>query len=79
MRVIEGNGEALDFKGFAVLPVAFRSTLIWHEFGVVPNLHLEVLIGADVVAPHFCALLYLKNNKKRLQLYIQVCFRCLQY
>ena len=54
VRVIGGNGEALDLKGIAVLPVAFGSNLIWHEFGVVPNLPLEVLVGADVLAPHLC-------------------------
>ena len=79
VRVIGGNGETLDLKGFAVLPVAVGSNLIWHEFGVVPNLPLEVLVGADVLAPHLCSHLYLKNNKKRLQLGIQVCRRCLQY
>ena len=54
VRVIGGNGEAQDLKGFAVLPVALSSTLVWHEFGVVPNLPLEVLVGADVLAPHLC-------------------------
>ena len=60
--VIGGNGEALDLKGFAVLPVALGSNLLWHEFGVVPNLSLEVQVGADVLAPHLCSLLYLKSN-----------------
>ena len=77
--MIGGNGEALDLKGFAVLPVALGSNLIWHEFGVVHNLPLEVLVGADVLAPNLCSLLYLKNNKTRLQFGIQVCPRCLQY
>ena len=66
VRVIRGNGEALDLKGFAVLSVALGLTLLWHEIGVVPNLPLEVLFGADVIALHFCSLLYLKNNNKRL-------------
>ena len=77
MRVIEGNGEALDLKGFAVLHVALGSNLLWHEFGVVPNLPFEVLEGADVLALHLCSPLYFKNNKKRLQFGIQVCPRCL--
>ena len=38
-----------------------------------------MLVGADVFALHLCLLLYLKNNKKRLQFVIQVCPRCLQY
>ena len=63
VRVIGGNGEALDLKGFAVLPVALGSNLIWHEFGVVHNLSLEVLVGTDVLAPHLCSLLYLKITR----------------
>ena len=48
-RVIGGNGEPLDLKGFTVLPVTLGSTLLWHQFGVVPNLPLEVLIEADIL------------------------------
>ena len=65
VRVFGGNGEALDLKGFAVLFVFLGSTLFWHEFKVVLNLPLEVLIGADIMAPYLCLLLYLKNNRKR--------------
>ncbi len=79
IRVIGGNGEALDLKGFAVLPVSLGSNLIWHEFGVVPNLPLEVLVGADVLAPHLCSLLYLTTNKKRLQFGVKECPRCAQH
>ncbi len=52
MRVVGGNGKALDLKGFAVLPAALGSNLIWHEFGVVPKLPLEMLVSADVLARH---------------------------
>ena len=51
VQVIGGNGEALDLKGFAVLPVSISTNLIWHEFGIVLNCPLEVLVGADVFAP----------------------------
>lgn len=44
VSVIAGNGEPLELKGFTVLPVPFGTNLLWHEFGVVPNLGLEVLI-----------------------------------
>ena len=79
VRVIGGNGEALDLNGIAVLPISLGSNLIWHEFGVVPNLPLEVLIGADVLAPHLCSLHYLPNYKKRLTFGVQVCDSCSRY
>ena len=53
-------------KGFAVLPITLGTILLWHEFGVVPNLLLEVLIGADILSNHQCSLLYQKNNQKSL-------------
>ena len=53
-RVIGGNGEPLDLKQLTVLPVTLGTTLLWHEFGVVPNLPLEVLINADVLTNHQC-------------------------
>ena len=62
VSVIGCNHEALDLKGFAVLSVALGSNLIWHEFGVVPNLSLQVLVGADLLVPHLCSKQYLKNN-----------------
>ena len=52
------------------------TTLLWHEFGVVPNLPLEVLIGADVLTNHQCSLLYLKDNQKRLMFGNENCTEC---
>ena len=52
VRVIGGNGEALDLKVFTVLPVSLGTNLLWHEFGVVLNFPIEVLIGADILAPY---------------------------
>ena len=60
VRVIGGSGEVLHLKGFAVIPISFGSTLVWHEFGVVKDLLLDVLIGGDVLIPHFCTLQYLR-------------------
>ena len=51
-------------------------TLIWHEFAVVPQLPLEVLIGADIRQPHLCSLRYLKSKQKDLRFGLQNCFEC---
>ena len=75
-RDIGGNGEPLYLKGFTVLPVTLGKTLLWHEFGVVLNLPLEVLIGADVLLNHQCSLLYLKDNQKNLMFVNENCTEC---
>ena len=76
VRVVGGSGEVLQIKGFAVLPISFGTTLVWHEFGVVKDLPLEALIGGDVFTPHFCTLQYLKNNRKRLEFGTHTCSEC---
>ena len=68
VRVIGGNGEPLELRGFAVLPVSHGTTLLLHEFGVVPRLPMEILMGADFMVPHQCTLYFLKENQKKLQL-----------
>ena len=75
-RGIGGKGEPLDLKGFTVLAVTISTTLLWHEFWVVLNLPLEVLIGSDVLTNHQCSLLYLKNNQKRLMFGNENCTEC---
>ena len=64
-RVIGGNGKPLDLKRLIVLPVILGTILLWHEFGVVPNLPLEVLINSDIISNYQCSLLYQKNNQKK--------------
>ena len=76
IQVFGGNGGPLDISGIAVLPLMIGDTLIWHEFAVVRQHSLEVLIGADILQPHLCSLLYLKNKQKDLRFGLQNCFEC---
>ena len=45
----------------------------------MPNFPLEVLIVADVLAPHLCLLHYFHNNKVRLTFVVQICAMCSRY
>ena len=76
IQVFGGNGSPLNIRGFAVLPLMISDTLIWVEYAVVRQLPLEVLIGADILQPHFCFLLYLKNKQKDLRFKLLNCFEC---
>ena len=77
--VIGGNGEALDLRGFIVLPISIGNTILWHELCVVPRLPLEVLVGADILAAHQCTLQYLKDNKKKLHFGLENCTTCCRF
>ena len=63
VRIIGGGGEALYLKGFAVFPVTLGTSLIWHEFGVLRGFPLELLISAEILAPHHCSMYYFKINQ----------------
>ena len=76
IQVFGGNGGPLDIRYFAVLPLKIGDTLIWHKFAVIRQLPLEVLINADILQPHLCSLLHLKNKQKHLRFGLQNCFEC---
>ena len=75
-RVVGCNNQALPLKGFAVLPVVIHSVVLWHEFGVVSNFPLDALIGADIMAPHFCMLRYMVNDQRSLEFGLKDCTTC---
>ena len=79
VRVIGGNGEAFELRGFTVLPVSIENTILWHKFGVVPRLPLEVLVGADIMAAHQSTLQYLKDKKKKLHFGLKNCVTCCRF
>ena len=79
VRVIGCNGEALALRGFTVLHVSIRTMILWHEFGIVPRLPLQVLVGADILAAHQCTLQNLKDNKKKLHFGIENCVTCCRF
>ena len=62
-----GNKGSLDIRGFPVLSVVISGALIWHEFALIRQFQLEVLIGADILQPHLCSLRYLKDKQKNLK------------
>ena len=76
MQVFGGNGGLLDIWNFAVLPVVISGTFIWHKLAVVRQFPLEVLIGANILQPHFCLLRYMRDKQKELTFGFYSCFDC---
>lgn len=64
IHVIGCSGEELQIQGWTIVPVLMSGVQLWHEFGVVPELPLEVLIGGDIFSAHQCTLQYLSNDRK---------------
>ena len=69
--MFSGNRGPLDIKEFAVLTVVNFGTFISHEFPVVRQYLLKVLIGADILQSHLCLLCYLRDKQKKLKFGLQ--------
>lgn len=52
MHVIGGRLDELTVIDWRVIPVPISSIQLWHEFSVVPELPLEVLISNDILEAH---------------------------
>ena len=58
VTVIAGDGESLDLLGWAVLNLEVAHEIIYHEFGVVRDLSIDLLLRGEMMKPHMCALQY---------------------
>ena len=57
-RVIEGNNASLNFVGFMALRFQLAGHVLLHEFGVVKNLPVDIIIGGELERPHECPITY---------------------
>lgn len=39
----------LDLRGFMILPTTICTIVFWHEYGIVRELLIDVIIGRDVI------------------------------
>lgn len=51
-HIVSKNFDELTVLGLTVLYISISSVKVWHEFGVVPELPLKVLIFADIFKAH---------------------------
>ena len=52
MRILVGNGAALDLRGWTTLVVAIDGHWLFHEFGVVGDMPLDAVVGAEIMISH---------------------------
>lgn len=76
VQVVGGNGRTLDLRGFVMLPTAISTVTYSHEYGIVRELPIDVIIGSDVLIPHQCTLQYTLNEQKKLELNHRDCSIC---
>ena len=75
-KVIAGNGKEMDVLGRAIFKIKVCDKQLYHLFGVVNNLPVEVLIGGEFLKAHGCTLTYAPTGRNRFDLGVNECNAC---
>ena len=68
MRILVGNGAALDLQGWTTFVVAIDGHWLFHEFGVVGDMPLDAVVGAEIMKSHAFQLRYLPDGPNVIEL-----------
>lgn len=66
----------LYLRVFAILLTTIGTIVLWHEYGIVLELPIDVIIGGDILIPHKCSLQYTSNQQKKIKLNNRDCSIC---
>ena len=75
-RIIAGNGASLDLRGWTTLVVAIGGHWIFHEFGVVGDMPLDAVCGAELMKSHGVVLKYMPDGPNVFELGSASCGQC---
>ena len=76
IAVVAGDGKDLELVGWTIIRLEFGSHSIYHEFGVVPELPVDVLFGGELMKPHSSTLKYSTTGRNTFELGAGVCSIC---
>ena len=76
MRIIAGNGASLDLRGWTTLVVAIGGHWIFHEFGIVGDMPIDAVCGAELMKSHAVVLKYVPEGPNVFELGNASCAQC---
>ena len=59
--VVAGEGQRLELEGWVILKVEVTKRPVYHQFGIVNGLPVEILLGGEIMRPHACTC---QNNQQ---------------
>ena len=78
LKVIGGNGLPIPLLGFADFAVKVADAWICHGFGIVDDLPLDVILGAEILKLHGALLTYQPQGDNVLSFALNSCRVCVQ-
>ena len=76
MRILVGNGAALDLRRWTTLVVAIDGHWLFHEFGVVGDVPLDAVVGAEIMKSHAFQLKHSPDGPNVIELSNPSCALC---
>ena len=76
IRIVAGNGASLDLKGWATLMTSIGGNWLFHEFGIVGDMPLDAVCGAELMKPHVSVLKYAPEGTNVFELGNPTCALC---
>lgn len=58
------NKRILDLRRLEMLPTTYGTVVFWHEYGIVKELPINVIISGDVLISNLCTMQYTSNQQK---------------
>ena len=61
--VVAGNNQEIPLLGWITLRFTIKRRSAYHDFGVVKNLPIDMLIGGEFLRPHECKIMYKASGR----------------
>ena len=63
MMIVAGNNKEIPLLGWTTLRFTINTRSASHEFGVVKDLPIHMLIGGEFLRPHECQIIYKASGR----------------
>ena len=63
LMIVAGNNQEIPLVGWMSLRFTITKRTAYHEFGVVQNLPIDMLIGGEFLMQHECQIMYQASGR----------------
>ena len=74
--VVAGDGQKLELEGWVILKLEVTGRPLYHQFGIVKGLPVDILLGGELMRPHACTCQYNQQGRGIFSLGTDKCKLC---
>ena len=76
MQGNRGKWKSVGKFWLGTLKIQLAGKLLYHSFGIVPDLPVDLIVGGDVMKPHACSLKYHPTGRNEFLMGEEKCESC---